>query len=550
MGTANSKLKLLVLPAQSGKTRKVEEEIEKYKLLNELFGNDDDINIVISANNRTLVRQTATRFETDLGDEVINGDVFTWMSGNKETSISKDTLIVKILKGELEMVISCSNPIRMRNLVQLLNDLCSLPFFTKKINIWIDEADQSIPLWSKYPEVLNLLKVSQIMLITATPESIIKKFGSIYVLPFLKTYPECYRRLKDMKKRVVDLLAENGFEFIRDVITNPSNQYLLNPGMRGFVPGDFTKESHEAIANLFYTLGCSVIILNGEKKEIRIPGRNSPIDLFPHLTPGDENLEEFNQTLARIYKDNALARFPLIITGYLCVQRGVTFQCLPKEGEHEGFLFDYGIIRPISNKNEAYQCMARLFGNIGNSPFYKAVEIFSNTLTFRRVEKQEEIAVNLAKMVAEDKLTEVSCSDLKRAEVYEKERDYELIVREFTNPFAANSYLHSLKAPRKWDWNKDPADERFILDSTTKKLARLQYDDTKEEISRWTKTAGFGSAKPKNGVSSRTYVCYRDTNDHKSVIYIVRILRKRDLSAELSVQRVSDEPTNPNPFDD
>ena len=61
MGSQQSKCKSLYLPAQSGKTRKMEELIKEYKL-GELF-DPVDINIIISANNRLLVEQTKTRMK-------------------------------------------------------------------------------------------------------------------------------------------------------------------------------------------------------------------------------------------------------------------------------------------------------------------------------------------------------------------------------------------------------------------------------------------------------------------------------------------------------
>ena len=129
--------------------------------------------------------------------------------------------------------------------------------------------------------------------------------------------------------------------------------------------------------------------------------------------------------MAKLYKENNWSRFPLAITGYMCIQRGVTFQCGSLDGVHDGFLFDYGIIPPnIKCAAEAYQTMARLFGNIGQIPEYKQVEIFTNSVTFSRVEKQEETARNIARMVAEQGLEVVTKKDLKSAEAPHKRIPY------------------------------------------------------------------------------------------------------------------------------
>ena len=107
MGAEQSKCKCLYLPAQSGKTRKIEELIKEYKL-GELF-DPVDINIIISANSKLLVEQTKTRMTKDLGteseeganDACIKGAVFSWTSGTKKNNISpgktKKTSKIKIV---------------------------------------------------------------------------------------------------------------------------------------------------------------------------------------------------------------------------------------------------------------------------------------------------------------------------------------------------------------------------------------------------------------------------------------------------------------------
>ena len=94
MGAEQSKCKCLYLPAQSGKTRKMEELIKEHKL-GELF-EPVDINIIISANSKLLVEQTKTRMTNDLAtdseeganDACIQGNVFSWTSGTEKSNIT------------------------------------------------------------------------------------------------------------------------------------------------------------------------------------------------------------------------------------------------------------------------------------------------------------------------------------------------------------------------------------------------------------------------------------------------------------------------------
>ena len=544
MGVFQSKLKFLVLPAQSGKTRKMEEEIKRFKLIHDLFGNGD-INFVISANNCLLVQQTNARLTNDA---VVDGQVFSWTYGEK-TGISVEALAFRILGG-VKLVVVCANAIRLSYLAELITTLTGSSYFNKKINIWIDEADKSIKLWSKYSELLSLPAVNQVTLISATTSSIFAKYGSIAVLPYQITHPACYRRLKDMKQKVVDLAEDDPLTYVQHVVEKTS---LLAPGLRGFVPGDSTKASHDAIADFFFKKNVVVIILNGTRKEMLIPGR-SPINLRPYLSVEGEDLpEEFNDVLSRLYTEHDLARWPLIITGYLCVQRGVTFQCAPKVGEHGGFLFDFGIIPPISDKSEAYQCMARLFGNIGDFPAYKPCTIYSNSATFRRVASQEEIAVNLARMVQEEGLLTVNKTNLKAAENYEDERHLEHLVEEFSTRAAANCWLKSKGARQNHHTADEDAPGGFLMSSTTGVKKVLDYAAVKKEMGGWSKTSNFGGilkkGVAKSGASGRMYICYKDIAV-PSPTFICRVVRKKAPSSLPSAEAMAAcGGASSNPFD-
>ena len=426
MGAEQSKCKCLYLPAQSGKTRKMEELIKEYKL-GELF-DPVDINIIISANNKLLVEQTKSRMTKDLAteseeganDACIQGNVFSWTSGTKESNISSGELAFRLLDGEIEMVVICAHATRIRYLSETIKRLASSRTFAKKINIWIDEADKSINLWSKYEDAIARTGcINQVTLVSATFDAVVAKYKSLCVLPYFQTHPECYRGLGSAVRHEINFVG-SASEYVKHVVEATGE--LTKPGMRAFIPGSLGKASHNAIADFLHKEhGFVVIIINGERKEILVPDCE-PIDLQCYLTVGNGEVPtEFNSQLAKLYKANNWSRFPLAITGFYCVERGVTFQCGPEEGVHDGFMFDYGIIPPIACAAEAYQTMARLFGNVGNIPNYKPVEVYTNFATFSRVEKQENIAINIARMVKIQQLDMVTKHELKAAEISEIE---------------------------------------------------------------------------------------------------------------------------------
>lgn len=535
MGGTHPKLKCLYLPAQSGKTRKIEELIDEYKTINECLG-DGDINILISANNKLLVRQTEVRMKNNLGteseeganDAVIKGRVFSWISGDTNCNISPRELKLSILEEEIEMIVVCSHSKRLKYLVDMINLLITSKLFNnRKINIWIDEADKSIKLWQKYETIIEIPAIYQVTLVSATFTSIFAKYGCLQVMGFLKTHPECYRRLKDSVKIEENFVTPHAIDYVKHVILKYSNT-LVRPGVCAFIPGDMRKASHDAIADFLYDLGFVVMVLNGDRREILVPGTEK-IDLDCYLTPGAP--EEFNVQLAKLYTENNWARFPFAITGFYCVQRGVTFQCLPKYGVHDGFIFNYGVIPPITSKPDAYQTMARLFGNIGESPHYKPIEIYTTFAMFSKVEKQEEVAVNLPRIVEEQGLVSVNKKDIKDAQNFVSDSILDSIwtpfYSEFTNLEDANKFMHAnggrgkaLKSIEK------TMQDGFYKSSTSKEAIVLDYHLVKQEIAGWKKTSNLDSRNVKD-VSARMYICYKDTKDPTSEVYICRGVKRK-----------------------
>jgi len=424
MGANNSNCKCIYLPAQSGKTKKVEDLITEYKQFTK-FEEFADCDIFISANNRVLVAQTATRMKDDLGtkdeknDEcIINGSIFCWMSGTKKSKISSSEIENQILKDKMEMIMVCAHKARLDNylkkLLDGLEESNTLNLKKVKINIWIDEADKSINLWSKYEnKIFDYKIVNKVTLITATLNSILKRYKTVNILPFEEPYPDCYRGLKDMNKIEINY-ASGSVEYVKHIINTNRNK-LTKPGMRAFIPGEMKKKSHDEIADFLSENGFIVIVINGERKEILVPDGNK-IDLKCYLTIDDDQIpKELNYELSRLYKENNWKRYPLAITGYYCVSRGVTFQCRPdcEKNIHDGFLFDYAIIPPISSKAEAYQTMARVLGNIGDIEGYKPVDIYSTTKLFHNVEELEYTAMTIAAKAKEENRECFSIEEIK-----------------------------------------------------------------------------------------------------------------------------------------
>lgn len=420
MGHSKSKLSILALPAQSGKTRKAEEMIQFLNQTKSLLGEPNDINIWISANNQTLVAQTDTRIRKDLGAKT-----YSWMSSAEE-KLGVDALVYRIISKKIDTVVMCAHTKRVAHYFSsLMEELSNSEFFAQKVNIWMDEADRFLPLWDKCKTLIHLPCVQHCVFITATPETIIGKYGSINISPYEFTYGEHYRRLANCERIELDIIGASPVAYLSEAITQFPE--ILTPGSRFFAPGSFERKSHEEIAESLIGLGVAVLILNGEYKEIRVPNNpdHSQQDMFHDKFVFDEEkgiwildlkeylsdrTKELNQIISKVYQDNCLNQYPFAITGYLCVQRGITFQALPEKRKftlrskevwllvHEGFLLDYAIIPEMSNRDEVYQTVSRAFGNVGNHPSYKPCTIISTPGNFKRITHQEELVVNLARI--------------------------------------------------------------------------------------------------------------------------------------------------------
>jgi hypothetical protein len=499
MGSSISKVECMWLPGQSGKTRKIQESIKLTKSLSELFDFEEVIHVIICSNNRALVKQTGSRMNKDLypkkdlpdydsssneeddsdeesskSDAKIEGNVFTWLSGNKSNNISTEKLGLSIINDEVNMLICCAHVKRLTYLKNLLTILQKSKAFQKKINIWIDEADASCNLWSKSElNVIEYQKINKITLVSATFDSVIKKYERIKVLPFEKTHPETYHKIQECNLISDDFIADSAIEYIKGIYKKYKDE-LYKPGIRLFVPGDVKVESHDNIASFLKDQGFAVVVLNGYRKEIVIP-QHASISLQPYL--GDSDVpEEIGKIITKIYHDSNLSQFPFAITGQMCIGRGITFQ-------NENFLFDYGIIYDIPDKANAYQCGCRMAGNIKNVQGYKQAKIISPTKMIEKMLERENIAVNIGKIVNELNLPDVGKEQLNHAKDPEEYEKKEIpivlqVTKEFVNELVIKKRKNKEDMLKKLFMEKIPEMYEKIKDYSIKQISTPNTDNS------------------------------------------------------------------------
>jgi len=416
-------LTLIQLPAQSGKTRKMTDLINKWNGTFNISG-INDLNIIFTSNAKLLNKQTNKRIIRDV-DNVAAGSgsdsdeysvtetsdnprTLSWTSstltrdGKKKMDVDNVFAIITSDDDddEIDNIICCTNKPRMKHVMKLLEKLLKKfkkRNFNKEVNIWIDEADSSINIWGPYfdyiSEMCSEKFVKNVVLITATMRPVYKYLHSIDVEPHLRTYEnthapvyhkysecELIHDISDRNKRVDDALIE--------VLTIHADSVV--PGSKWFCPGNTKCASHENHCGILIEHGFNVLIINGQFKEFRLQNG----DVVPIKEDLEEDLE-VAKTLNRYYYDLELYNAPFAVTGKLCVSRGITFASRSEDGNE--FLFTHGVIPDNTSSDDAYQMVMRCGGNIKEFSSYKKPIIFVSTKTSSLILTEERLAVEFAK---------------------------------------------------------------------------------------------------------------------------------------------------------
>ena len=424
-----SNLSLIHLPAQSGKTRKITELINKWNLLisSSTSSDDKNLNIIFTSNTKLLTKQTASRIRSavddasdisDLSDddEVADDDslsldgenanavvdrTLAWISSNGKRTLSvNDVFTDYVLDDKCDNIICCSNAARMRHVLVLIEKLQKLNSrnkyaFDRKINIWIDEADACMSVWNKHIQSIQDMNedfIQNVVLVTATMMPVYRYLLSAKLPCNVRTYeithPDVYVKYSETQKIMkFSNAARNAAEHLIDILD--TNSEMCVPGTKWFCPGDKNRASHEMICEELIGRGFNVMIVNGTTKAIRFADRSPQIDISEHL----DNDLEIAKTLNRIYYERQLYLNPFAVTGQLCVGRGITFA---SQIDGKEFLFTHGVIPDMSSGDDGYQLVARCFGNIREYATYERPIIFISEKMDAKIAAQEDFVLKFA----------------------------------------------------------------------------------------------------------------------------------------------------------
>jgi hypothetical protein len=343
-------------------------------------------------------------------DSVINSIIF---SSKSEVSTS-DKLYNLVSEGEYDpstdtyirfnYVLMCTNKTRLHNLVGSGpgpgddSILKRMQRFHPDVGfvLWLDEIDKFISLHSHYIPLLQSYENVLCMTgITATPykrfwklmhDCGISEVDLVGIFPTGVDY-RYYKHHNLIYTDDIDGKFKSPAKNFQYILENPG-QVTHTPTMKSlklqthklpdltkntssilFVPGEVNCKSHYAISKLAHAYNKHSLVINGQTKAFyKCTGERLDIREYKELKIAEGHTKYENMSImdvaVEMYNDKALElRYAdLVITGFNCVERGVTFN-------RPNFQFKYMILSPYHYKEGSgevesiIQVSGRAFGN-------------------------------------------------------------------------------------------------------------------------------------------------------------------------------------------
>jgi hypothetical protein len=362
---------LICKPEQSGKTFVMIQQI--IKDIKDLDNSDKTvINFIFCDNSLLLVKQTSERVHHDVEPFTINDESYVEFSSrdDKKAKRSNDEVMCKIVMDDIRNVICCTNGKRVSDISHIIHKLNTGPHTQGKFEfkIWLDEADKFTKfIDNTFKPLADAHNNVHVYCLTATPDRLFKKNMCMNVLPIENTTSPDYHGWKDNK---IVIIPENSSNtsivgFIHDVLTDHVERKEICKGSKWYIPGGTKKTSHQMICDILVGKGFAVFVVNGDGIALTLPITDRP-------RFREDKTEELNQQMTRMIRENRVDRFPVAITGNLCVGRGISIMS-PE------FIFDYAILSNCIKKAEASQNAGRTKGNIKNWPGYSPPTVYTTT---------------------------------------------------------------------------------------------------------------------------------------------------------------------------
>jgi hypothetical protein len=508
---------LIVKPEQSGKTFVMIQKI------NEFLKEDNDtdqniVNIIFCDNSLLLTKQTKARLEQDVDITTLPDidEPYVEFSSRKDGSAKGNAGEVReSIEDGCRNVVCCTNSKRMCDLIKIISRLNNHTRQTYKFKIWLDEADKFLNYIKK-----KLIPITQehenvdVYMLTATPQPIFNKAtptGEVRTMALENTTLPQYHGWMDNVLIIREDEAGSTVGFARQIADEMLYRGELTHGKKGYVPASMKKKTHRAMRDMFLQKGVAVFVVNGDGIEMTLPNGETEVI--------QKKEQELHVDIKRLYDQYKVHQWACIITGSLCIGRGISIQT-------REFIFDFGILSNCSKKTEASQNAGRLKGNFKDWENYSPPKVYT-TKPFDKIAREYEEQSREIAMLAFSKDTDKEGSAIitkSEARNVVSDKDWESHVEEFDTKEEANNMLNSHGCQQK---KKFKMEDGFILSSTTGKLKILSYSECSPEvIKRWKKTANMSIKETKN-TYARMYIGYTDVTDNTTAKYVVRIIKRK-----------------------
>ena len=503
---------LITKPEQSGKT------FMMINIINDFIKKDEHtehntINFIFCDNSLLLTQQTTKRVKKDVKYNLpgTKENYIEFSSSKKAGASNADSVIVKVCWEDYRNITCCTNGTRLANLSYILDRIGNTPGKEQKyhFNIWLDEADKFVKHISKtFEPILKKHNNVTLYCLTATPQPLFAKYSELSVIPIENTTIPDYHGWND-NNIIIRKCSGCTSTFAYEIADEIEGKTGFTPGRKGYVPGDTKKTSHRHIRDIFLAKNVAVYVVNGDGIEVSLP------DETRILVPKTKTLD---QHLRELYLEHDIKRWSCIITGNICVGRGLSIM-------QKDFFLDFAILSNTRKKTEVSQNAGRLKGNFKGWFSYKTPTIYTTTKFDKIAKEYEEASRNIAKLAW--KQNPKSPSKVTKTDIKNKinDKDWSLYAEEFDTLEEANNFLKKHGATQKKSFNYDKSG-LFKRSSTTKSRSILDYQETLAESKGWGKTSLFDVRKYNGKAARRMIVCYRDITDPKSAVYMVRVIKK------------------------
>ena len=392
---------MVVKPEQSGKT------FVMIKKINEFLAEESDennknvptnVNFIFCDNSLLLTKQTKERIRTDVYLPDIE-EPYVELSSRKDGSAKNSAGEVRdAIEDGCRNVVCCTNGKRAYDTLEIIKRMNKHNARAFNFKIWLDEADKFdnyikkmfIPLLQRYENV-------EVYMLTATPQPIFQRYKEVRTMALENTTLPQYHGWNDCVIEEREDEAGTTVGFARQIADEMLMNGELVPGAKGYAPADSQKKSHKAMKDMFIVKGVAVFTVNGDGLELALPRHAArPVG----QTIAIQKTEELHVHIRDLYVRYNVCRWPCVVTGNLCVGRGISIQ-------QPDFMFNFGILSSCTKKTEASQNAGRMKGNFKEWNGYDPPRVYT-TLKFNKIATAYEIQsreiarIAFAKLAAEE----------------------------------------------------------------------------------------------------------------------------------------------------